>query len=209
MSTLFFVSYGALWLLFVVQAVLLFLLYRHIGMVILGTGEGVQRDGLGVGEVALAVGGVTTEGREVRWVPQAGRSELLVFAAPDCEPCAEVFPYINRLATVPNGDGVPVTTVVQGASGRAVLAVEKLGSAVPVLAEDGSGAFDRYRVRVTPFAFVIGEDGRVQAKGVCGSPNALKQLLIRGGLSEAATLLEPGLTFVHRHPDVTVAERMV
>jgi len=47
MSPVFYVSYGALWLLVLVLGVLVLLLYRHFGMMAMGTLEGVQRDGRG------------------------------------------------------------------------------------------------------------------------------------------------------------------
>ncbi len=49
MSTLFYVSYVALWVLLLTMGVLVLLLYRHFGMMSLGTLEGVQRDGLPIG----------------------------------------------------------------------------------------------------------------------------------------------------------------
>jgi hypothetical protein len=207
MSTLFYASYGALWLLFLVQAVLLFLVYRHLGLVLLSTAEGIQRDGLGVGEVAPTVNGVTAEGREARWAPQPGRAELLVFASPDCEPCTEVFPSIKEVAMAPNGDGLAVTAIVAGDRSRAMRAVEEFGSSVPFLAEDGSGAFERYRVRVTPFAFVIGADGRVHAKGSCGHRSALRRLLVTGGLDEAARVVEADVQLVGRDSGAAAAGR--
>ena len=54
MSTLFYVSYVALWLLLLTIGVLVLLLYRHFGVMSLGTLEGVQRDGLPIGSVAEA-----------------------------------------------------------------------------------------------------------------------------------------------------------
>jgi methylamine dehydrogenase accessory protein MauD len=208
MSTLFYASYGALWLLFLVQAVLLFLVYRHLGLVLLSTAEGIQRDGLGVGEVAPAVSGVTPDGQDVRWAPQPGRSELLVFASPDCEPCAEVFPYINEVATAPTGAGVPVTVIVAGDRGRAMRAAENFASRIPFLAESSTGAFDRYKVRVTPFAFVIGADGRIQAKGLCNQPSSLRRMLVTGGFIDAAEAVERRIRSEDHASGATVAERM-
>src|SRR5687768_13170676 len=111
MPTLFYVSYVALWLLLLVLGVLVFLLYRHFGLAALGTLEGVQRDGLPVGEVAPAVHGVTVEGAAVAWAPEPGRSGLLVFAAPDCAPCAAVLPAVDRVAASRNGRRLAVTAV--------------------------------------------------------------------------------------------------
>jgi hypothetical protein len=57
------------------------------------------------------------------------------------------------------------------------------------LAEDGSGAFTRYRVRVTPFGFVVGADGRILAKGLCGDQVRLRGLLEAADLPDIARAL--------------------
>jgi hypothetical protein len=58
------------------------------------------------------------------------------------------------------------------------------------LAEDGSGAFGRFRVRVTPFGFVVGPDGRVLSKGLCGDAARLGNLLHAAGLEGAAAVVQ-------------------
>ncbi len=184
MSAVFYVSYGALWLLVLTMGVLLLLLYRHFGMMSLGTLEGVQRDGLPVGAAAPALSGITATGKDEGWEPRQGRPELLIFASPDCEPCKTVLPYVNRLAAKAGGLGI--TAVVPGPRESVARLVEQYDPPYPCLAEDGSGAFQRFRVRVTPFAFVIGADGRVLAKGLCNDPGRLRDLLAAGGVDEAA-----------------------
>ena len=69
MSTLFYVSYAALWLLLLTIGVLVLLLYRHFGVMSLGTLEGVQRDGLPIGSVAPPISGVTAAGQDTSWQP--------------------------------------------------------------------------------------------------------------------------------------------
>ena len=85
MSILFYVSYAALWLLLLTIGVLVLLLYRHFGVMSLGTLEGVQRDGLPIGSAAPPISGVTAAGPDTSWQPQRGQPQLLLFAAPDCE----------------------------------------------------------------------------------------------------------------------------
>jgi thiol-disulfide isomerase/thioredoxin len=191
MSTLFVVSYVALWLLLLTVGVLLFLLYRHFGVMALGSLEGVQRDGLPIGAVAPEVAGTMVDEERMTWVPGRGRKGLLVFAAPNCGPCAAIIPALNRLATAKNGHNLAVTAVVAGGPQETAELVKKFAVPFPCLAEAGSGAADRYRVRVTPFAFVIGEDGRILAKGLCSDAERLRDLLVAGGLDGAATVLDP------------------
>lgn len=192
MPLIFYISYIVLWVFVVIQAILLLLIYRHFGLMSMGTLEGVQRDGLPLGEVAPVVSGVTAQGEELVWEVQSGKSHLVLFAAPGCEPCEQVLPSINQLGEATNAhiDGL---IVVPGQRDAAEQLVAKFHPPFPCLAEDGSGAFDRYRVRVTPFAFVIGEDRRIRAKGLCNDPIRLRDLLIAGGVESAAMLLNPTL----------------
>lgn len=207
MSTVFYVSYGALWLLVLVLGGLLLLLYRHFGMMSLGTLEGVQRDGLPVGAEAPPISGITATGADDGWDPGRGRPELVVFASPDCEPCKTVLPAVNRLATAA-GNRLGVTAIVPGPQESVERLVAQYDPPYLCIAEDGSGAFNRFRVRVTPFAFVIGKDGRVLAKGLCNDPVRLRELLAAGGLeAESRMIGAPGqpLNLVRREVGAAVA----
>jgi thiol-disulfide isomerase/thioredoxin len=179
MSGFMLVSYVALWVLVAVMAVLLVLLYRHFGMMSLGTLEGVQRDGLPVGSVAPTISGITADGADKGWDPKTGRYQLLLFAAPDCEPCATVMPHVNRLGRSRDA-GVDVAAIVPGPKSEAVRMVNRYDPPFTTLAEDGSGAFGRFRVRVTPFGFIIGPDGRILAKGTLRRHRPARQPAARG-----------------------------
>jgi thiol-disulfide isomerase/thioredoxin len=204
MSTLFYVSYVALWLLLLTIGVLVLLLYRHFGVMSLGTLEGVQRDGLPIGTVAPPISGVTAGGQNTGWQPQRGQPQLLLFAAPDCEPCATVLPHVERLARAVNG-GLGIAAVVPGPRDEVARFVERYHPSFPCLAEDGSGAFTRYRVRVTPFGFVVGSDGRVLAKGLCGDQARLRGLLEAADLGEVAQALPAPAQPVQITPQKRVA----
>lgn len=186
MSGIFVVSYVALWALVVVLAVLVVLMYRHFGMMSMGTLEGVQRDGLPLGTPAPTIGGIAADGTDKAWEPRTGRPQLLLFAAPDCEPCATVMPLVSKMATSPAGEGIDFTAVVPGPRAEVIRMAQLYDPPYLCFAEDGSGAFNRFRVRVTPFGFVIGADGRVLSKGLCGDASRLKELFNAAGLSELA-----------------------
>jgi hypothetical protein len=185
LSTAFYASYVAMWALLVVLAILVLLLYRHFGMMVLGTLEGVQRDGLPLGEIAPSITGVTADGTPVTWKPGADVPMLLVFAAPDCEPCAEIMPFVNRLALAGPKQDMELGVVVAGPQAMAERVEEKFNPIFECIAEDGSGAFERYRVRVTPFGFVVGEGGQVRAKGLCSDAHRLEELLRLGEMDGA------------------------
>lgn len=174
MSTVFYSSYVALWVLAVVEAILLLLVYRHFGMMALGSIEGVQRDGLPIGTQAPAIVGVTASGEDTRWEPTSERAQLALFASPGCEPCEQIIPALREIWSANQGLGI--VSIVPGTAESARLLVDKFRPPFTCLADDGSGAFDNYRVRVTPFAFVVDQEGRVLAKGLCNSPDRIVQL---------------------------------
>lgn len=180
----------ALWLLLLVQGVLLLLIYRHFGLATLGTIAGIQRDGLPVGERAPAISGVTAEGAVMPWAPERhGRSQLLLFLAPNCQSCAQILPLVNQLACRANGHGPSIVGITPGGQESAVQLAEKLRPSFLCLATDE--AVPNYRVRVTPFGFVVGKDGRILAKGLCSDAVRLRDLLITGGMTDAAAALAP------------------
>lgn len=189
MITLFYLSYAAMWMLLLVQGLLLLLLYRHFGLVTLATEEGVQRDGLAVGELAPAIRGVTAEGTAMEWHPRPGQSELVLFATADCAPCAQVVPAVDALAR--HSPGLGIVAVVPGRREGIARFAEKFRPSFPCFADEGRQAFDRYRVRVTPFAFVIGADGRIRAKALCSDPSRLRALLASAGLDGVTAITLP------------------
>ena len=82
-----------------------------------------------------------------------------------------------------------IAAVVPGPRDEVARFVERHRPSFPCLAEDGSGAFPRYRVRVTPFGIVVGADGRVLAKGLCGDQARLRGLLEAADLGDVAQAL--------------------
>ncbi|MGH2830617.1 MAG: TlpA family protein disulfide reductase [Actinomycetota bacterium] len=194
LPTAFYVSYVLLWALMLFLGVLLLLVYRHFGVIAMGTYEGVQRDGLAIGEKAPDFSGVTARGQEITLSSPGGQSRFLLFAHPDCGPCEAVMPFVNHLgAAAQNGLDLEVAAVVSGPRDEVERLVERYDPPFLALAEDGSGVFNLYRVRVTPFAFVIGGDGRVVAKGLCNDPVRVRDMLTAGGLDKAAAELDAAI----------------
>jgi hypothetical protein len=190
----FIASYVSLWVLLLVVAIAVTLLYRHFGMMILGTLEGVERDGLHLGNEIPGISGVTAEGKGIRWEPATDRSTFLLFAAPHCAPCEEVLPWLGYLHSVARPEKrLDIVVVVRGPVENARIIDETFDASYPVVAEDGSGAFEAYGVRVTPFAFVVGDDNRVRAKGLCSDPVRLRSLFAAAGMSDVVAQLDPAV----------------
>jgi len=187
MSAGLVVSYAILWVLVCVLAVLVLLLYRHFGLMALGTADGIDRDGLAVGERGVTLSGVTGDGAEFLFEPSSTASTLLLFAAADCEPCLNIFPTVQTLRRL--APGMRVVAVEKGDSEEALRIHAKVGPGIAVFADDGNGAFEKNRVRVTPFAIMFDADGRVVAKGLTSDTDRLRRLLSAGGEDAIADAL--------------------
>lgn len=90
---------------------------------------------------------------------------LLLFLDRECGVCADV------LAAVP--DGRPLHAIFAGPPPG-----EAARPGVTVLAGEQDGLFTDYRVPATPFAVLVGADGRVRAAEPVGSPEALRALTL-------------------------------
>ncbi|GAA4378408.1 hypothetical protein AB0C69_23395 [Actinomadura sp. NPDC048032] len=90
---------------------------------------------------------------------------LLLFLDRECGVCADV------LAAVPAGR--PLHAIFAGPPPG-----EPAPPGVTVLAGEQDGLFADYRVPATPFAVLVGADGRVRAAEPVGSPEALRALTL-------------------------------
>jgi hypothetical protein len=168
-----------MWVLVTVLAVLVLVLYRHFGLISLGTLEGVQRDGLTVGVKAPPLAVTAPDGRQVDWAP-TGQHTLLIFGSPNCKPCAEVLPDLQVLHR--DHPELDVTFVTSGTEHEARQMAAKFHLSLPCYADTRELARDAYRVRVSPFGFVIGEDQTILAKGLASDIHRIHDLLEAGGL---------------------------
>lgn len=189
MPTMFYVSYGTGWALLLVEIVLLFLVYRHFGLISLES-AGAQNDGLPLGTEAPEITGVTAEGEPMSRRLANGKAHLVAFVSPECAPCAQVMPHINTLAQAA-ADKLDITLVVRGAYDTAQRMRERFDTPCVCVAEDGHQVFERYGVQVTPFAFLVDAEGRIRAKGICNGQLRLRNLLTAGGLKVSPTPLIP------------------
>ena len=207
MSDVFYLSYTVMWLLVLVQGVLLLLVYRHFGLAALGTFEGVQRDGLSIGQQVPPISATGEHGQPVSWQPNGQQAHLLMFVSPDCEPCANIAPYLNALGTAGSSrSALSVAGIVAGGEHELARFVAKTSPSYDCFADVGLDATNAYRVRVTPCGFVIGADGRVLAKGLCSDHKKLEALVGAAGIELGGDVLAP-VPIVVKQPDGRLVER--
>lgn len=111
-----------------------------------------------------------------RLAPDPDRTTLLLFLGDECPACRDIFAETLRLADAP-----PTRALFSGPA----LAADP-PARVRVLA-DQDELFDLYEVAATPFAVLVGPDGRIRAAEPVGSVRTLHALVRQaGGRADAA-----------------------
>jgi methylamine dehydrogenase accessory protein MauD len=172
MEGIWLVSYIVLWLVVLVLLVLVILLYRQLGIMYLGSAEGVSRDGLEPGAQAPDFSLRDQYGNLQRSVDYRGRPLLLLFGSPHCGPCKVLLPELHEWAAEHSDVGV-VWLNLASPEENARYASET-GATLPMSAHTpGDGLVERFKVRVTPFLFFLDEQGTVRARGLANTRAAL------------------------------------
>ncbi len=101
----------------------------------------------------------------------AGRVVLLHFWATWCRPCRDELPALQRLQDRFGGEGFVVVAIAtdRGGSGRVAAMVKELGLTYPVLHDRDGSSRTLYEVERLPWTYLIGRDGKFDAKIVGAS----------------------------------------
>jgi methylamine dehydrogenase accessory protein MauD len=145
----------------------------------------IGRDGLKIGRKAPDFTLPAASGGERSLSEFAGRKVLLVLTQSGCGPCMEIVPELDRLheraeyqvLVVNNGE-------LQTTREWAV----ETKARFPVLSQEKFGLSKRYEVFVTPFAFLIDEQGNIASKGIVGTGQHLGYVLTGAGNKEKHNL---------------------
>ncbi|HMA36924.1 MAG TPA: redoxin domain-containing protein [Chloroflexia bacterium] len=171
MEGIWLISFIALWIIVIGEGVLILLLYRQLGILYLGTAAGVSRDGLPVGSTAPEFALPDAEGHVQSLSSYRGRNVLLLFGSPQCDPCRRLLPGLQEFAAG-NGREFAVLWLNQAAPEVTRHFQAETGATLPMLSYQG-GVNDAYRVRVTPFLFMIDPAGVIKAKGLVNTKSQL------------------------------------
>lgn len=177
-NSLLAASYALLWFLVVAEGIGLFLVFRQFGVIYLSTRAGVEGDGIIPGRRAPNFTLPTPDGSEVSLaaIRAQGRGALLIFGAPHCRPCHQLLPEIQRVAAS-YGEEMATLFISQGtAEENRYFAGMFNGPATLLLTEDERLA-QRYKTRVTPFAFAVDRQGVIRGKGLANSHKQLVEMI--------------------------------
>ncbi|HEY0068491.1 MAG TPA: redoxin domain-containing protein [Chloroflexia bacterium] len=172
MEGIWLVSYIVLWLVVLALLVLVILLYRQLGIMYLGSAEGVSRDGLEPGTQAPDFSLTDQYGNIQRPGDYRGRPLLLLFGSPHCGPCQVLLPELHAWAA--DHPEVGVLWLNSASPEENARYASEKGAILPMPAHTpGDGVVERFKVRVTPFLFFLDEQGIVRAKGLANTRDAL------------------------------------
>jgi hypothetical protein len=170
MSSIFWVTYGILWLVLSILALLVILLYRQFGLMIMPGGRRVSYGGLDIGARAPAVLLQVNDARPTAfdWAPLSSRGELkatfALFAMPGCPLCS---------ALLRDQDGMRI--VAQRHPSVQFLWVQAEDNSAGHIDLDpiwtfartpDSAAHDAMEVPGSPFAYFIDMQGHILNKGL-------------------------------------------
>ncbi len=184
MSGVWLVSYIALWAVVLAQGGIIFILLRQLGVIYLGSAQGVAGDGLSVGSNAPDFAVTNVAGEPVTLASFAGRPLLLVFGSPTCEPCKGLIPDLN-VFSAERRDELGVLFLSHGDAGATRRFVDDYTIDVPVAHHPDDSIANAYKARVTPFAFLIDSEGVIRAKGLANNREHLEMLERNANDSEA------------------------
>lgn len=179
MSGAWLASYVALWAVVLLQGFVIFVLLRQLGVIYLGTAQGVARDGLPVGQRAPDFTATDLEGQAVSLADFRGLPLLLIFGSPNCAPCRQLIPDLNLLARE-RREEMRALFLSRGEVEQSRRFASELDVQVPVATHPDDDLPDKYKARVTPFAFLIDGEGVIQAKGLANNREHLEMLLRTG-----------------------------
>jgi len=150
----------------------------------------IGREGLKIGRKALDFTLPAASGGERSLAGFAGRKVLLVLTQSGCGPCMEIVPELNRL----HDQGEYQVLVVNNGEPEATRDwATETKARFPVLSQEKFSLSKRYEVFVTPFAFLIDEQGIVTSKGIAGNKQYLGYVLSGAGNRPGHDEAEPAV----------------
>jgi methylamine dehydrogenase accessory protein MauD len=171
------ISNLVLWVVVLALLVAVLALARQVGILyerVAPMGALTLDAGPAVGTQAPAMSLRTLRGDALELGTPGARSALLFFLSPTCPVCKKLLPILRSIGTAER----PWLDIVLASDGdfaehESFIARERLADFPYVLSRDLGLAF---RVGKLPYAVLIGEDGRVRAKGLVNSREQIESL---------------------------------
>ncbi|WP_211750379.1 methylamine dehydrogenase [Paenibacillus sp. Marseille-Q4541] len=173
MSTFFWVSYLILWLLVIPLVILNLVLFRQLGIMIMGTARGVNQSGIPVGKRLPVATTFHIDGTEWSTDELLGTSALILFGSPTCRECAEILPDFHRIAELNQVKPVLMLFSTPELASDYVRKIQ-YNDDVYIVSSELAHHLD---VQVTPFAYAIDPRGVIRHKGLVNSRDQLESYM--------------------------------
>lgn len=192
MLALLEIGLGITWILLLVIAYAVFVLYRHFGQLYVTSPAGRAEQGPHVGSAFLSISRPDVHGRDVT-LPST-QSTVVLFADVNCDLCSELRDqYANVFGRDPNNADLVVFCT--GSEKDVKAWASRVPEYVRVIWDEQKSAANRYKVNALPFAVAVGKNGRVNARSVINGEEGLRWAADEAAIT-AITLSEN-----HTHPD--------
>lgn len=178
MSAWITVSMLALWVAVIVLTVMNVVLYRQLGIMVMGSARGLEESGLPIGRRVPAGPFPQLDGND--WAPAEQLAPyLLFFAGTYCTDCKEMLPFIREARRA----GLPVVTMLFNDgpdTSRRYVAESGLDGVVVSTTQEVGHLFD---VIAVPYAYLVDETGVIREKGLLRSRERVVQMAAVAGVA--------------------------
>ena len=173
--TFFNISYIILWILFVPLLLLNLVLFRQLGIMVMGTARGVNNSGIPVGNKIPNISTYTRINNEI-WEPSMLDKEptLVFFGSPHCAECKEIMPELDG---VESKYGVKTLIILLTDLETANNYVTNNNIKTTTIVGPSNIAED-FDIVGTPFAYGVNKDGVITGKGLINSREQLESISI-------------------------------
>jgi peroxiredoxin len=163
-TSFFYVTYLALWVLVIFQTLVLLgvtrTVYRRDDHGALESSR--HNDDIPIGELAPRFTALDISGSRIDEKIFDRTLTALLFVSPGCSTCTATLSEVEALRQRINGDVVIVCQAAREECGRLS---EMYGLGTPVLVDENSIVSERFGVRATPTAVLVGPTGRILTSG--------------------------------------------
>lgn len=180
MSTLFWISHFALWGLLLLQAFVILVLFRQVGVLHMRLGRTSARITSAGPELGDVVPAIALEDMDkANWRLEIDESldspVLLVSVAPYCPSCEALMPSLRSLGR--HGRADVRVALVSGHPVEALRTMRQRYRLDRALFAHSEEFAQKYGASVTPYAFLVAKGGRLLSKGMVNHLEHLESLL--------------------------------
>lgn len=174
-----------LWVLQLFFIFCVFMIFRQFGTVYLSSSEAISRDGIAIGDKVVQFDGESFFSNERIPVNSLlTKPTIITFVSSGCKACKDLIPEWNE-AYLKYNDKINFVLIGVGSKDNFENFTKNRTVRGELLLDPDRSILSAFKVRVTPFAFIINGEGVIKAKGLC---NGMEH--ISGMISQLNTISE-------------------